>query len=214
MVAGKKYLLILLLIFFSVEANAGFEVKVKEKKIPVNKENYGFFLYNQKPDRAVAILLEYPDPKTGTNRQKLDNELKKNNILFFRCYYSNADSTVYKYIDISVKGVPIKEVALIDPLLQTIEVQQFYQNGALLSRTQYTMNAKSVEGDTKKYDTAWHQDNPNLIKNGRQEMYHKNGAVRFGRAWQHGQIKDSTYTEFYSNGKTKLITSYKAGALI
>ncbi len=214
MFPAKKYLLILSLLFVSVAANAGFEVKVKEKKISVNKENYSFYIYSQKPDRAVAFLLEFPDSVKGTNRQKLDNELKKNNILFFRCYYSNADSAVYKYIDISVKGVPLKEVALIDPLLQTIEVQQFYQNGALLSRTQYSMNAKGVEGETKKYDTAWHLDNPNLIKNGRQEMYHKNGAVRFGRAWQQGQIKDTTYTEFYSNGNTKFITSFKAGALV
>lgn len=204
----------LLLTFLSIADFVSAGIIERFKNIKVERENFPFFLYNQKPDRAVAFLLEYSDSKAGTNRQRIENELKKNNILFFRCYYSNAVGAVYKYVDISVKGIPLKEVALIDPLLQTIEVQQFYQNGALLSRTQYSMAKQRAQGDNKIYDSAWHQDNPNLIKNGLQEMYHKNGNVRFGRVWQSGQIKDTTYTEFYSNGKTKFITGFKAGALI
>lgn len=212
MLNKKNFFLLFSFLSITVFVNAG--IIVSFKKITVQSENFPFFIYNQKPDRAVAFLLDYSDTKPGTNRQRLDNELKRNNILFFRCYYTNADSAVYKYIDISVKGISIKEVALIDPLLQTIEVQQFYQNGALLSRTQYSMAKQRAEGDNKIYDSAWHQDNPNLIKNGRQEMYHKNGTVRFGRAWQNGQIKDSTYTEFYSNGKAKLTLGFNNGVLI
>ncbi len=189
--------------------------------ITVLKENYKYYAGSQKPDSVEAYFLkdQYPDTvytkalKIGQlNKKYIDAQVNNNNIIFFVCFYKSPLGSVYKYIAISVKGNILLEASLLDAANKIIEMQRFYQSGAVLSRTQYVQIYKDSKGE-KLGDSLWYNPNSKLIKQGKDIVYYGNGSLRIERQYQKGIIKDTTYAEFYPDGKIYKTFTIQGGQL-
>ncbi|MEO7923769.1 MAG: caspase family protein [Chitinophagaceae bacterium] len=149
---------------------------------------------------------------TALNRRIIAKTVESGDAAFFRCYYKNASGSIYKYQDISGKGKLIKECLLTDAVNLSLEIQKFYESGVTSSRTQYLVGLRDSLERTK-FDSAWFDLNPKLVKSGREDIYYINQNIRLSRFFANNILKDTTYKEFYSTGQIKIIYTIKKGVL-
>lgn len=210
--------------------------------IPVHQSNYSTFLGASQPDSAIFIFRQpkaceppkdslktlfeikgeyiYSSRKSwydfvrdsSLNLQLIRRLMALNDAVCFRAFYRNASGEVYKYQDINFRNNKIRELVLTDKVSRSVEEQKFYESGRLAGRTQYSW----VERDSlekKRLDSLWFDIKPKLVKTGREEIYYPNQALRMARVYLNGVLKDSTYSEFYPDGKVRKSYSTKAGQL-
>jgi hypothetical protein len=208
----------------------GSRIISRHKAITIHKGNYTFFLDQFKPDSAIIIfkrdkVWDTPDD-TGTfkklfelsskyviskrsfsefitgqdlNLRFIKEVLAKNEAKGFRLFFRDGQNRVYKYQDVSLNEFVSREVVITDRTSSSIEVQKFFESGEVASRTQYTV-AKKFE---TWYDSVWYDLNPKLIKSGKEEVYYENRQLRLSRIFANGKLYDTSYTEYYPDGKVQ-----------
>lgn len=213
-----------------------------DRSIVLHNNNYGVFISGFKPD-SVAVIYRQPKEFTrpldslstlfevrgsyiyssrknkqdfirdpALNRQLVQQLIALNDLSFFRLFYKNASGQVYKYDDLSARGKKISEVVLTDGQVLAMEIQKFYEDGVVRNRTQYrVLRPDSLE--KKKYDSLWYDLNPKLVKAGREEIFYPNQKPMLARVYDNGLLRDSLYTELYSNGVVKKTYSTRGGVL-
>ncbi len=169
--------------------------------------------YKNLPDSVLTKRQrELFEGDTVLNRNIIARTVELADVAFFRCYYKNSSGAVYKYQDISAKGKLVRECLLTDAVNQGLEIQKFYESGVTIIRTQYVVTKRDSLERTK-FDSAWYDLNPKLLKTGREDIYYANQTLRLSRFFINNVLKDSTYREFYNTGQTKFIYTTRAGLL-
>ncbi len=215
---------------------------VGKRSLVLHTNNYGTFLSGYKPDSVVVVYRQPKyfyqtrdstfmlfDVKgssitsntkreidftreAGLNKQLVQKLIAINDLAYYRLFYRNASGQVYKYQDLNPKGKKIREGVLTDMQTQTLEIQKFYENGIVNNRTQY-VTAKLDSLGKRKYDSLWYDLNPKLLKSGREVIYYSNQNPMLVRVYDNGELRDSVYTELYSNGRIKKRYTTKNGLL-
>lgn len=213
-----------------------------DRSIPLHSSNYSVFISGFKPD-SVAIVFRQPkdfvkpvEPlkalfeirgkyiysslkgrgdfirDAALNRELVQQLIALNDLSFFRLFYRNAAGRVYKYEDLNAKGKKFREAVLTDRQLLAMEIQKLFKDGVVSNRTQYqVLRPDSLE--KRMYDSLWYDLNPKMIKSGREEIYYPNQNPMLVRIYAKGILKDSLYTELYSNGTVKKTYNTKNGLL-
>ncbi len=129
-------------------------------------------------------------------------------IEFFRVYFKDVNGRIYKYVDVSPSHKKLTEVALLPD--GNLEQFSFYPSGSIFRRCNYIILPQDPKDESS---TKWFGLSPLLSKDGKEEIYYETETLRARYYYKKGKLADSSYTEYYPNGKILRSFSIKANTI-